>query len=81
MTTADAYLRWFNQQIGAREGMVNPADLAGIAELSGDLNVSRTRICNWASRHHDFPKPVVSLAAGPIYSLAAVRAWWEGRTR
>lgn len=59
--------------------MVDPMDLVGIAELSADLGRKRSTICMWAARNVDFPRPVVVLAAGPVYSRAAVRKWLSTR--
>lgn len=61
--------------------LVDPADLAGIAELSSELGVPRQTICNWAAgrARADFPSPVKRLRATPVWSLDAVRAWYEGQ--
>lgn len=55
------------------------ADLAGVAELSETLGVSRQAVSNWnAGRSRDgFPAPLTRLRSGPIWSRHAVLAWWD----
>lgn len=59
---------------------VDPADMAGVAELSEELGMSRQSICNWAAgrARHDFPAPLFRLKATPVWSRAAVRQWFDG---
>lgn len=54
-------------------------DIAGVAELAAEYGVSRATISNWAARYPDFPKALRGLAAGPIYSRRAVRAWHDAK--
>ena len=55
--------------------------LAGVAEVAGMLGVSRQRVSQLAGSR-DFPEPVVTLAAGPVWERKAVEDWAErtGRT-
>lgn len=53
-------------------------DLAGVSELADQHEVGRAAVCNWAERYPDFPAPLLTLAAGRIYSRQQVAAW---RTR
>jgi hypothetical protein len=53
---------------------VNPFDLVGVNEISGALGVTRRTVANWA-KSPGFPRPIRSLAMGPLYSLSAVIAW------
>jgi len=57
-------------------------DLAGAGDLARLLGVSRATFCNWQKRYPDFPKPLVRLAAGPVFSREQVLKWhaqwtWE----
>lgn len=59
--------------------LVDPTDLAGVAEVARHMGVRRQAVCNWPVRYpREFPKPVVILASGPVYLLSEVLAW---RTR
>jgi len=49
-------------------------DLAGPAELTQMLDVSRTRFAQIIARS-DFPKPVADLVMGKVWDLAEVRKW------
>jgi hypothetical protein len=53
---------------------VNPFDLVGVNEIAGALGVTRRTVANWA-KSPGFPRPIRSLAMGPLYSLSAVIAW------
>jgi hypothetical protein len=57
-------------------------DIVGVAEIADALGVPRTTVSMWAHRRaaSNFPMPLETLAMGPVYSLAAVRAWHEQRT-
>lgn len=63
---------------------ISPADLGGVAELAGDLGVSKQQISNYAAGRSrpdtGFPDPVVRLAATPIWSRSEVRLWAAGLT-
>lgn len=49
--------------------------LVGIAEVAGLLGVSRQRVDQLARRYPDFPPPEADLAAGRVWSAAAIEAW------
>lgn len=53
-------------------------DLAGVAELALDAGVSKQVVHNWAKRDDSFPEPLRGLAATPVYSLLAFRAYRRG---
>lgn len=55
--------------------------LAGVAEIADELGVPRTNISMWDSRRRTsgFPMPVARLAAGPVYDMTEIRAWWAAR--
>lgn len=55
-------------------------DLVGVSEAAQILGVARQRIGQLAQDHDDFPAPVASIAAGPIYTRIAIEAFgrrWE----
>lgn len=54
-------------------------DIVGVSELAAAFRVGRAAVGNWTLRHDDFPKPLKEISAGPLYSLAQVTAWREGR--
>lgn len=51
------------------------ADLVGVAEIAQRAGVKADTIHKWRSRHSDFPRPIAELAAGPVWSYAAVERW------
>jgi hypothetical protein len=51
------------------------ADLMGTAEVAQALSISRQRVGELSSTRPDFPRPVVKLAAGPVWSKASVEAF------
>lgn len=56
----------------------DPNDLAGVHEIAERLKVTDTAIWQWRNQEkYDFPKPVVLLKCGPIFSMKAVVAWRE----
>lgn len=56
-------------------------ELGGVAEIAAELDVPRTTVSMWASRRRTsgFPEPISMLSMGPVYSMAAVRDWYEKR--
>lgn len=54
-------------------------DMAGIAELAELFCVTKPCVSNWTTRHKNFPKPVLKLSMGPIYSIAQVQRWIDER--
>lgn len=61
---------------GAR--LVDPANLAGVAEIATRFGVSRRAVGYWVTAD-GFPDPVATLAAGPVYDLTEVEDWREAR--
>lgn len=61
---------------------VEPEDLAGAAELAALAGVSKQALNQWRVRYGGFPKPLVVLAATPVWSKQQFMAWLEssGRT-
>ncbi len=59
----------------------NAPDLVGVSELAGLLKVSKQRISKLSSAA-EFPKPIATLAAGPIWRKIAIARFveaWERR--
>lgn len=73
----DRVLAWLDTHPGA----VMPDDLMGLSEAAAMLGVSKQRLWNWTrdpKRH--FPRPVVTLASGPIFVRDQVETWKTGNT-
>lgn len=53
----------------------------GVAEIAAMLGVPRSTVSMWDSRRgtNGYPEPVARLTMGPVYDLAAVRAWHQGK--
>jgi len=62
--------------VGAR--LVDPENLAGVAEIAARFGVSRRAVGYWVAST-GFPAPVATLAAGPVYDLTEVEGWRETR--
>ena len=58
------------------------ADLASTADIADECGVGMAAVANWATRHPDFPRPLVVVARGktPIYSRKAVQDWQRRRS-
>jgi uncharacterized protein len=55
--------------------------LVSVAEIAARAGRPINTIQSWRRRHRDFPPPVVSLAAGPIWVWPQVEHWIETRRR
>jgi hypothetical protein len=51
------------------------AELVGVAEIASRAGVPAGTIQQWRRRHDDFPAPLVTLAAGPVWLWEAVDRW------
>lgn len=62
-----------------RRAVIRGMELVGVAEIADELRVERTRVSMWAHRRESsgFPEPLIKTAAGPVYDMAEVRAWFE----
>lgn len=49
--------------------------LVGVMEIAELAGVSSQTVCNWRTRHRDFPLPVVELRSGPVFVASEVAAW------
>jgi predicted DNA-binding transcriptional regulator AlpA len=56
-----------------------PRELVGVAEIADRLNYSRASVSAWRTRYVDFPKPVETLAMGPVWDWEAVKSWHDAR--
>jgi len=55
------------------------ADLVSVSEIAARAGRSVHTIQSWRRRYGDFPKPLVQLAAGPVWAWPAVGAWIASR--
>lgn len=59
--------------------------LVGVFEIANRAGVAVATVHSWRRRHPEFPEPVVTLAAGPVWRWADVEAWThtlrQGRPR
>lgn len=53
------------------------SDLIGTAEIAVEKGVSKQAVCNWRSRHADFPRPIISLTCGDLFSRREVNDWYR----
>ena len=54
-------------------------DLVGIKEIAEMAGCSRQVVANWRARNTDFPRPIVELAAGPVFRRSQIRSWLRKR--
>lgn len=66
----------------AKNNLVDPDDLAGVAELAEALStegntVATTNVTTWMSRRetNHCPEPVLSFRMGTVHSVSAWKAW------
>ena len=64
-----------------RHAVIRGMELVGVAEIAEELDVERPRVSMWANRRESsgFPEPLIHVAAGPIYDMAEVRAWFDSK--
>ena len=56
-----------------------PLDLVSVAEIAARSGRPVNTVQSWRRRHDDFPAPVASLAAGPVWTWPAVERWISNR--
>jgi predicted nucleic acid-binding protein len=56
-------------------------DLVSVAEIAERSGRSVNTIQSWRRRHVDFPSPVATLAAGPVWIWPPVEHWIDARVR
>lgn len=57
-----------------------PADLVSVSEIAARTGRSVHTIQSWRRRYRDFPRPLVRLAAGPVWAWPAVSHWIASRS-
>jgi hypothetical protein len=57
----------------------HPLVLGGITEIAARLEAARSTVVGWIKRAEKIgmPGPIAVLAAGPVFDLAAVEAWYR----
>jgi predicted nucleic acid-binding protein len=55
------------------------AELVSVSEIATRARRPISTIQSWRRRHRDFPEPVASLAAGPVWTWPVVERWIAGR--
>ena len=53
--------------------------LVGVAEIAERAKVEPSTVHAWRNRHDDFPAPVATLKAGPVWNWTAVERWLHVR--
>lgn len=59
-------------------------DLASVGDIASEYGVGKPAVSNWQARYPDYPRPLVTLTSGEVFSRAQVRAWhtaWVARHR
>jgi predicted nucleic acid-binding protein len=56
-----------------------PVELVSVAEISARSGRPSNTIQSWRRRHADFPAPMATLAAGPVWHWADVARWIVAR--
>jgi len=59
--------------------MLNPEDFVGVHEIAALAKVTKAAVSNWRNRFKDFPIPVTTLKAGPVFQKSSVLAWLRKR--
>jgi hypothetical protein len=52
-------------------------NLVGYREIADSMNVQIGTVRIWRYRHRNFPKPLVTLANGPIWDWYEIRQWLD----
>lgn len=55
------------------------SELVSVAEIAARSGRSPNTVQSWRRRHRDFPRPVATLAAAPVWSWSDVAAWIDAR--
>lgn len=53
--------------------------LVGVAEIAERAGVQPSTVHAWRTRHDDFPDPIASLKAGPVWRWASIERWLRVR--
>lgn len=52
-------------------------DLVGLSEIAERVKLSPQAVINWRKRYEDFPTPVATLKAGPVYRWSDIATWLD----
>lgn len=61
-----------------------PVGMWELADPAAEYRVGKSTVSNWPVRYPDFPRPLVTLSTGPVFSRQQVREWyarWATRPR
>lgn len=56
-------------------------DIVGINEIATMAGTNSQNVTNWRTRSADFPLPIKTLASGPVFRRAQIRAWLRRNNR
>jgi len=56
------------------------AELVSVSEIAAHARRPISTVQSWRRRHGDFPQPVASLAAGPVWTWPVVERWIADRS-
>lgn len=60
-------------------GSIEGGDLVSVSEIAGRAHRPISTVQSWRRRRRDFPQPVASLAAGPVWAWPIVEHWIRDR--
>ena len=67
-------------EVKAPYGTSHPSvDLVGVAEIAARSGRSPNTVQSWRRRHRDFPAPVATLAAAPVWAWPDIARWIDAR--
>lgn len=55
------------------------SDLVSVAEIAARSGRSPNTVQSWRRRHRNFPRPIATLAAAPVWEWSDVAAWIDAR--
>jgi hypothetical protein len=61
-------------------GSAASPDLVGVAEVATRSGHPVNTVQSWRRRHADFPRPVTTLATGPVWAWDDVEHWIASRS-
>lgn len=56
------------------------SELVSVAEVAARAGRSTNTVQSWRRRHRDFPAPVATLAAGPVWTWPDIAQWIDARS-
>lgn len=76
---ADRHRLAEHAELYAEAGATGELDVVSVAEIAARSGRPISTIQSWRRRHPDFPVPVASLAAGPVWTWPVVERWIKAR--